>query len=231
MRQFPSGSYSNNRDRRDILARMMTSEQIAQRLAELRVVPVIAIDDVRAALPLADALIAGGLPIAEITFRTPAAAEVIAALRRERPELLVGAGTVLTRENVAAAKASGAQFAVAPGLNADIVRQAQAVDLPFAPGVATPSDIEGALSLGVRLLKFFPAGALGGPAILRAIAAPYRHTGVEFMPTGGVNADNAADYLALDSVVAVGGTWIAKPDDLVEGRWDAIRDRCAAIVG
>lgn len=210
---------------------VMTTQDFTKRLRELRVVPVLAIDDVQAALPLADALIEGGLPIAEITFRTRAAADVIRTLRDERPELLVGAGTVLTRDNLQAARDSGAQFAVAPGCNAEIVRAAQEADLPFAPGVATPSDIEAALALGLRLLKFFPAGALGGPNMLSAIAAPYRHTGVEFMPTGGVNTDNAADYLALDEVVAVGGTWIAKSADLAAGNWDAIRQRCAAVAG
>ncbi|MCG8585876.1 MAG: bifunctional 4-hydroxy-2-oxoglutarate aldolase/2-dehydro-3-deoxy-phosphogluconate aldolase [Pirellulales bacterium] len=213
-----------------MLWQMTQTDTITARLRHLRVVPVIAIEDAAAALPLADALIDGGLPVAEITFRTEAAAEVIATLRGERPDLLVGAGTVLTRENVDAAKESGAQFAVAPGFNPDVVKHAQEVGLPFAPGVATPSDIEGSLALGLMLLKFFPAGALGGPAMLKAISAPYRHTGVEFMPTGGVNAENAAEYLAIDAVVAVGGTWIAKPEDLAEGRWDAIRERCAEIV-
>jgi 2-dehydro-3-deoxyphosphogluconate aldolase/(4S)-4-hydroxy-2-oxoglutarate aldolase len=208
---------------------MIAYEEITERLRRLRVVPVIAIEDAAAALPLADALIDGGLPIAEITFRTAAAAEVIATLRAERPQLLVGAGTVLTAENLHAAKEAGAQFAVAPGLNPAIVRTAQQSNLPFAPGVATASEIELALSLGLRLLKYFPAGALGGATTLSAIAAPYLHTGVQFMPTGGINADNAAEYLALDSVVAVGGTWIAKPDDLAAGRWDAIRARCAAV--
>ncbi len=207
----------------------MSDQAIFERIGQLRIVPVIAIDDVAAALPLADALIEGGLPIAEITFRTAAAAEVIAVLRAERPQLLVGAGTVLTADNLRAASDSGAQFAVAPGLNPDIVRQAQQLELPFAPGVATPSEVEQAMALGAKTLKFFPAGALGGVATLKAIAAPYRHTGVRFIPTGGVKADNVAEYLAMDSVVAVGGTWIATPDDLAAGRWDEIRQRCEAM--
>ena len=207
----------------------MSDQAIFERIGQLRIVPVIAIDDVAAALPLADALIEGGLPIAEITFRTAAAAEVIAVLRAERPQLLVGAGTVLTADNLRAASDSGAQFAVAPGLNPDIVRLAQQLELPFAPGVATPSEVEQAMALGAKTLKFFPAGALGGVATLKAIAAPYRHTGVRFIPTGGVKADNVAEYLAMDSVVAVGGTWIATPDDLAAGRWDEIRQRCEAM--
>ncbi len=204
----------------------MSGQPVFETLSEYGVVPVIAIESVEAALPLADALIEGGLPVAEITFRTAAAADVIRTLTRERPQLLVGAGTVLSTENVDAAQACGAQFAVAPGLNPAIVSCAQEVGLPFAPGVATPSDIEKALSLGCRVLKFFPSEALGGTAMLKALSAPYKHLGVRFMPTGGVNTGNLESYLAEDFVAAVGGTWIAKKDDIAQGNWDAIRDRC-----
>lgn len=190
------------------------------------VVPVIAIESVDAARPLADALIDGGLPVAEITFRTAAAADVIRTLAADRPDLILGAGTVLTIENLEAAKACGARFAVAPGLNPTVVRRARELELPFVPGVATPTDIETALGLGCRVLKFFPAEALGGIAMIKALIAPYKHTGVRFIPTGGVTGDNLAAYLGTDGVAAVGGTWIAKKDDLAEGRWDEIRDRC-----
>ncbi len=209
----------------------MSSPNIFDDLARHGVIPVIAIDDAAAALPLADALIEGGLPVAEITFRTQAAAEVIALLSKERPELIVGAGTVLSRENVDAAKACGAQFAVAPGLNPEVVSHAQAQGLPFAPGVATPSEIEGALNQGCEVLKFFPAGALGGPAMLKALSGPYKHTGVRFVPTGGVNADNLEAYLSLDVVAAVGGTWIAKKADLEAGKWQEIKHRCETVIG
>ena len=137
----------------------------------MRVVPVIAIDSVDAAIPLAEALLAGGLPVAEITFRTAAAAEVIRKISKEQPQLVVGAGTVLTLAKFEAAQASGASFAVAPGLNPQIVARAQQIGLPFIPGVATPSDIETGLALGCRLLKFFPAEALGGVAMLGAVGA------------------------------------------------------------
>jgi 2-dehydro-3-deoxyphosphogluconate aldolase/(4S)-4-hydroxy-2-oxoglutarate aldolase len=206
------------------------SEEIFNRVAQLGVVPVIAIEKVEAAIPLADALIEGGLPVVEITFRTAAAAEVIRKIAKERPQLIVGAGTVLTSANLEAAKASGAAFAVAPGLNPQTVKQAQSIGLPFVPGVATPSDIELGLSLGCKLLKFFPAEANGGVCMIEALSAPYKHTGIRFMPTGGVNTANLESYLKLDIVAAVGGTWIAKKEDLAESKWNDVRARCKAAL-
>lgn len=206
------------------------SEEIFNRVAQLGVVPVIAIENVEAAIPLADALIAGGLPVVEVTFRTAAAAEVIRKMAKERPQLIVGAGTVLTAANLEAAKSSGAAFAVAPGLNPQTVKQAQAMGLPFVPGVATPSDIEAGLSLGCKLLKFFPAEANGGVGMIEALSAPYKHTGVRFMPTGGVSTTNLENYLKIDTVAAVGGTWIAKKEDLAEGKWDDVSQRCRAAL-
>jgi 2-dehydro-3-deoxyphosphogluconate aldolase/(4S)-4-hydroxy-2-oxoglutarate aldolase len=206
------------------------SEEIFSRVAQLGIVPVIAIENADAAIPLADALIEGGLPIVEITFRTAAAAEVIRKITKERPQLIVGAGTVLTAANLEAAKASGAAFAVAPGLNPHTVRQAQAIGLPFMPGIATPSDIELGLSLGCKFLKFFPAESNGGVGMLEALSAPYRHAGIRFMPTGGVNPANLESYLKLDTVAAVGGTWIVKKEDLADGKWDDIRNRCKAAL-
>jgi 2-dehydro-3-deoxyphosphogluconate aldolase/(4S)-4-hydroxy-2-oxoglutarate aldolase len=208
----------------------MQNKELFQQITALGIIPVIAIDNPEAALPLADALLAGGLPIVEITFRTAAAAQVIQTIARERPHLLVGAGTVLTRENLLAARAAGARFAVAPGLNPDIVAQAAELGLPFIPGVATPSDIERALALGCALLKFFPAGLLGGLEMIQALAAPYGHTGIKFVPTGGVNPANLQAYLACGAVGAVGGTWLAKKEDLTSGRWAEITTRCRAAV-
>ena len=208
----------------------MTPAQLYEKVETLRVVPVIAIDSVESALPLADALIAGGLPVAEITFRTEATADVIALLKKERPQLLLGAGTVLTPENVRRARDCGAEFAVAPGLNPEVIREAQKAGLPMSPGVMTPSDIERAIQLGVKVLKFFPAGAAGGVEMLKSISEPYRHLGIRFIPTGGVTADNAAEYLAEANVMAVGGTWIAKKDLIAAGNWDAITENCRQIV-
>ena len=206
------------------------SEEIFSRIAQLGVVPVIAIENVDGAIPLADALIDGGLPVVEITFRTAAAVEVIRKLAKERPQLIVGAGTVLTAANVEAAKNSGAVFAVAPGLNPQTVKHAQSVGLPFMPGVATPSDIEMGLSIGCKLLKFFPAESNGGVGMIEALSAPYKHAGVRFMPTGGVNPSNLESYLKIGTVAAVGGTWIAKAEDLAKGNWEEIRNRCKAAL-
>ncbi len=194
------------------------------------VVPILAIENVEAALPLANALLQGGLPVVEITFRTAAAAEVIRVLAQECPRLVVGAGTVLTPANLKSAKDSGAAFAVAPGLNPDIVKRARDVGLPFVPGVATPTDIEMGLALGCKLLKFFPAEALGGVAMLEALSAPFQHTGLRFMPTGGLNLANLESYLKLQTVAAAGGTWIARKQDLLDGQWAEIRDRCIAAL-
>lgn len=199
---------------------------VLDRVAELGVVPVIAIDSVAHALPLADALLAGGLPVVEITFRTSAAADVIRLLAKERPDLIVGAGTVLTPDTVKIAVDAGARFAVAPGLNPRVVKAAQELTFPFVPGIANPSDIEAGLELGCKLLKFFPAEALGGTKLLSALSAPYKHTGVRFMPTGGASTANLEAYLKIDTVAAVGGTWIAKKEDLSEGKWDVIAQRC-----
>ena len=205
---------------------MKTIAQIQEILQHTGIVPVIAIESASHALPLADALLEGGIPLVEITFRTSAALEVIQILSRERPKLLIGAGTVLTIENLKSARDAGAAFAVAPGLNPEIVKAAAALQLPFMPGVATPSEVEGALSLGCRTLKFFPAEALGGLDMLNALLAPYGHTGIRFMPTGGVTTANLSKYLACKGVSAVGGTWLAKKEDMAEGHWGEILKRC-----
>ncbi len=198
-------------------------------LAHHGVVPVIALDDAAAALPLADALIAGGLPVAEITFRTAAARDTIAAIARHRPDMIVGAGTVLDEGQVDAALDAGARFALSPGLDAAVLAHA-ARGLPFAPGIMTPTDLQAALRHGCRMVKFFPAMAAGGPAMLKNIAAPYAHTGVGFNPTGGVTPDNLPDWLAIPEVRAVGGTWIATRADIAAGNWDRITANARAAV-
>ncbi len=196
--------------------------EIFDRLASERIVPVIAIDNADDAVPLADALLAGGLSSAEVTFRTPAAAEAIARIAKERPQMLVGAGTVLSPETLKAAKDAGAKFAVARGLNPRVVEAARELDMPFIPGVATPSEIEQGLSYGLDLLKLFPAEQLGGVKYLSAISAPYKHTGVKFMVTGGIKADGAKAWLELPVVAAVGGSWLATSKDIAAGKWAEI---------
>jgi 2-dehydro-3-deoxyphosphogluconate aldolase/(4S)-4-hydroxy-2-oxoglutarate aldolase len=203
---------------------------IFEQIAHFRVVPVIAIESSEAALPLADALIAGGLPIAEITFRTEAAATVIRKMSHDRYNLFVGAGTIVTLDNLKAAVDSGAKFGVAPGCNPKIIEAAHVMNFPFVPGVCTPSDIEMALSCGCKILKFFPAGAMGGLNLLKTLIAPYAHTGVQFMPTGGISPANLNEYLATKGVVACGGTWIATKEDIASAKWELIASRCHEIV-
>lgn len=199
-------------------------------IAGLGVVPVIAIERASDAVALADALLEGGLPVAEITFRTAAAADVLAAIRDNRPELCIGAGTVLDTDSLDRAIAAGARFGLAPGFDETIVAAAKKAGLPFCPGVMTPSDLSAAARSGVRLAKFFPAGAAGGPTFLDAIAAPFAHLGLRFIPTGGVSEATIGDWLKLRSVVAVGGTWIARTDDIREGRFAAITAKARAAV-
>jgi 2-dehydro-3-deoxyphosphogluconate aldolase/(4S)-4-hydroxy-2-oxoglutarate aldolase len=204
----------------------MTQEELFQTLKKYGVVPVIAIEAVESALPLADALAEGGLPVAEITFRTAAAGEVIARIGKERPKVILGAGTVLSSENLRAAKSSGARFGVAPGTNPDILAEAVRLGLPFIPGVVTPSEVEKALALGAKIQKFFPSEASGGLAMIKALAGPYGHTGVKFMPTGGVSLGNLEEYLKNEAVLCVGGTWIASKELIAAKKWDEIRDNC-----
>jgi len=199
-------------------------------IASLGVVPVIAIEKASDAVPLADALLEGGLPVAEITFRTEAAADVLAAIRDARPELVIGAGTILDRGSLRRAIDSGARFALAPGYDPNIVDAAKEADLPFCPGIMTPTDLTQATARGVRLAKFFPAGVAGGPKALSGIAAPFAHLGVRFIPTGGVTQATIGDWLAVRQVVAVGGTWIAKTEDIREGRFKAIAQNAAEAV-
>ena len=199
-------------------------------LSDYGIVPVIAIDDVKDALPLADALIAGGLPVAEITFRTAAARDVIAEIAKHRPEVQLGAGTVVSTEQADAVLAAGARFALSPGLDIEVLAHAAQAGLPFAPGIMTPTDLQAALKAGCKMVKFFPAMAAGGPNMLKNIAAPYAHTGVGFNPTGGVNMDNLGDWLALPQVRAVGGTWIAAKPDIAAGNWEKIADNARAAV-
>lgn len=199
-------------------------------IAGLGVVPVIAIERASDAVALADALLEGGLPVAEITFRTEAAADVLAAMRDARPELCIGAGTVLDTSNLQRAIDAGARFGLAPGFDPEIVDAAKAAGLPFCPGIMTPSDLTLVSARDVRLAKFFPAGVAGGPKALSGISAPFAHLGIRFIPTGGVTEATIGEWLALKQVIAVGGTWIAKTEDIREGRFSTIARNAAAAV-
>jgi 2-dehydro-3-deoxyphosphogluconate aldolase/(4S)-4-hydroxy-2-oxoglutarate aldolase len=201
---------------------------VLEQFAAVRVLPVIVIDDPNDALPLARALFEGGLPCAEVTLRTPRAVEALRRIAGELPDMLVGAGTVLTPAQAAEARGAGARFVVAPGFNAGMVEFCQSVNLPVFPGVCTPTEIEMALGAGLSVLKFFPAEPIGGLPFLKAVAAPY--TTVSFMPMGGIGPSNLASYLAFPRVVACGGSWMAPNDWIAAGQFDRIRDTTRAAV-
>ncbi len=191
-------------------------------LGETRVIPVVAIDNPDQAEPLAEALLKGGIDVIEVTFRTAAAGAAIARIAARYPEMNVGAGTVLTVDLADQALNAGATFGVAPGLNPDIVEHFGKRNALFIPGVVTPSEIERALGLGCKLLKFFPAEPAGGVDMLKALAGPYAFYGIKFCATGGLNLENMNDYLALPTVAAIGGSWIATRQQIACGEWNTI---------
>jgi 2-dehydro-3-deoxyphosphogluconate aldolase/(4S)-4-hydroxy-2-oxoglutarate aldolase len=195
---------------------------------QLGVIPVVAIEDAKDAPALGDALIAGGLPCAEITFRTVAAAESIRTLASQFPDLLVGAGTLLSVEQAQNAIESGAKFLVTPGFDAEVVDYCLSQRIPIYPGVATPTEINMALKMGLNILKFFPAEALGGIATLKAIAAPYGN--VRFIPTGGINQQNLVEYLSQSTVLACGGSWLVKKTSIADGEFETITRLTAEAV-
>jgi 2-dehydro-3-deoxyphosphogluconate aldolase/(4S)-4-hydroxy-2-oxoglutarate aldolase len=197
------------------------------RIEDIGIVPVIVLDDPDLAAPLADALAGGGLPCAEVTFRTPRAVEALTTMARD-PRLLVGAGTVLTAGQVDAAVRAGAAYIVSPGYSREVVRACQDRSVPVIPGVATPTEIQMALQDGITLVKFFPAEAIGGPRTLSAMAAPF--PGLRFIPTGGISPDNLQDYLMLPSVAAVAGTWMTSPGLISGHRWADVRRLAAEAV-
>ncbi len=196
-------------------------EDLYQKLYETGIIPVIKIDDAENAVPLAKALIDGGLPAAEITFRTAAAADAIKAITQAFPDMLVGAGTVLTPEQADAAKAAGAQFIVSPGLNPKVVKHCIDIGIPMLPGCSNPSDIEAAIELGLDVVKFFPAEAAGGLPMLKAMAAPYGN--IRFMPTGGLNENNILNYLSFDKIIAYGGSFMVKDEYIKNKEFDKIK--------
>ena len=194
---------------------------ILEKISKIGIVPVVVLDDAKDAAPLAKALCEGGLPCAEVTFRTAAAAQSIKEMTTAFPDMLVGAGTVLTTEQVDNAVNAGAKFIVAPGLNPTVVKYCMDKNIPVVPGVNNPSNIETALELGLDVVKFFPAEQSGGIAMIKAMAAPY--VNVKFMPTGGINAKNLNDYLSFDKIIACGGSWMVKKDLIAAGKFDEIK--------
>ncbi|AGH80059.1 keto-hydroxyglutarate-aldolase/keto-deoxy-phosphogluconate aldolase [Psychromonas sp. CNPT3] len=198
------------------------------RLEEIKVIPVIAIEDASKAVKLAQVLIENGLPCAEVTFRTEQAVESIKLMRQAYPDMLIGAGTVLTAEQVDMAIDAGVNFIVSPGFNPTIVRYCQQRGMPIVPGINCPSHVEQAMEMGLRTLKFFPAEASGGVAMLKSLSAVYP---IKFMPTGGVNPSNVNDYLSLPSVLACGGTWMVPNTLIEEERWSELAQLVANVAG
>ena len=195
---------------------------VSETIQKMGVVPVVVLNDAKDAAPLAKALVEGGLPCAEVTFRTEAAEESIRIMANDFPEMFVGAGTVLTIEQVDRAVAAGAKFIVSPGFDPEIVDYCIEKDIPVYPGCITPSEVAQAVKRGLKVIKFFPAEQFGGLATIKALAAPY--TGIKFMPTGGVSAKNLESYLSFDKIVACGGSWMVKGDLVKEGKFDEIKE-------
>ena len=200
----------------------MFPEILLERIEAAGVLAVLQIDDVSAAVPVARALVAGGIRAMELTLRTPVAIEAIERICGDVPEMTVGAGTVLTPQQVRDVQAAGGVFGVSPGMNPRVVGEANRLGLPFAPGVCTPTEMELAIEQGCRLLKFFPAEPSGGLPYLRSVAAPLAHLGVRFVPLGGIDASNLAEYLREPAVLAVGGSWLAPRQSIRQQDWSGI---------
>lgn len=186
------------------------------------IIPVIVIEDAEDAEPLAEALLKGGMNVIEVTFRTTAAATAISRIAKAFPEMLLGAGTVLTDEQAQRALDAGVSFGLAPGLNPATVERFKKAGVPFIPGVMTPSDIEAGLALGYSVLKFFPAEAAGGVKTIKALSGPYASQGIKFCPTGGIGRHNMNDYLALPTVASIGGSWLATKQQIADNAWSTI---------
>ncbi len=202
--------------------------ELLEQVKSYGVVPVVVLNDAKDAAPLADALCAGGLPCAEVTFRTAAAEESIRIMATAHPEMLIGAGTVLTVDQVDRATAAGAKFIVSPGFDPEIVDYCIGKNIPILPGCVTPSEVAQAVKRGLEVIKFFPAEQFGGLSTIKALAAPY--TAVKFMPTGGVSAKNLADYLGFGRIIACGGSWMVKGDLVAAGEFDKIKELTAEAV-
>lgn len=202
--------------------------EVLQKLSNIGIVPVVVIDDVEKAVPLAKALVAGGIPCAEVTFRTAEAEEAIKRMSAEVPELIVGAGTVLTTEQADRAVAAGAKFLVSPGFNRKVVDYCISKGYLITPGTSRPSDVEQAIECGLEVIKFFPAEAAGGLPMIKAMCGPYKT--VKFMPTGGINASNINSYLAFDKIICCGGSWMVKGDLVKADKFDEITKLCQQAV-
>lgn len=211
-----------------VMDQPLFDQPLADKVAAAGVVAVLVIDEAGDAVPLARALLSGGVDVMELTLRTPAALDALRCIRREVPEMTAGIGTILTVDQLQAARDAGAAFGVSPGCNPRLLAAAREAGFPFGPGIATPSDIEAALEHGARLLKFFPAEQLGGLPYLRAMAAPYAHLGLRYIPLGGLTSANAGRYLDDPLIAAIGGSWIAPREAIKAHDWAAIEANARA---
>ncbi|VGO14862.1 Putative KHG/KDPG aldolase [Pontiella desulfatans] len=207
----------------------MFPAKMMQRLEKGGVVAGFSIENSEQAVPIAKALLAGGIDAIELTLRTPAAMEALKAICDAKLDMLVGVGTILTPGQAVAVKAAGADFAVAPGMNPRVIKAAAEVDLPFAPGIASPSELEIAIENGCRFVKFFPAEAAGGIKYLRSMGAPYKHLDIQYFPLGGLNAENMSDYLKEPNVPVIGGSWIVKKDLVENEDWAGLTAHAAEV--
>ena len=206
---------------------MTPESELGQRIAQAKIIAVLVIDRAEDAVPLAKALLDGGVEIMELTLRTPAAIDALREVRQHTPEMMAGIGTILTKDQVDEVVSAGAHFGVSPGVNPHVIEHARNQQLPFGPGVMTPTDIDQSIACGCRLLKFFPASTSGGLKHLKNIAAPYAHLGIGFIPLGGINAENMRDYLDSPLITAIGGSWLAPRDLIAAGDWAEITRRAA----
>ena len=201
-------------------------KEIQDEIAKEGIIAVLEIESEQNAVPLAKALLEGGISVIELALRTPAAVPSISLIAKEVPQMYIGIGTIIESGQAAMVKKeSGVRFGVSPGINPEIVKEAIAADLPFAPGVATPSEIEQAISLGCRVVKLFPAEGMGGLSYIKSICAPYNHLGVKYIPLGGVTMDNLASYAQFSPILAIGGSWIATKDLIKAQNWTEITKR------
>ncbi len=207
---------------------MFTKELLSQ-LSNSKVVAGFSIEKVEDAIPIAKALFAGGIEVIELTLRTNSALDAVKCIAESVPEIVLGVGTILTPEQAIQIKQAGADFGVSPGMNPDVIKTAQKMDFPFAPGIATPSELEAAIALGCRFVKFFPAEANGGVKYLKSMSTPYKHLGIKYFPLGGLNVENMNSYLDYDDVIAIGGSWIVD-STLVEAKdWIGLTNRAAEV--
>lgn len=207
---------------------MFPNELLIQ-LRNSRVVAGFSIENVEDAIPIAKALLAGGIDVIELTLRTDCALAAVERIAEVVPEISLGVGTILTPEQVVQVKEAGAHFGVSPGMNPNVIRKAEEIDLPFAPGIATPSELEAAIALGCRFVKFFPAEASGGRNYLKSISAPYKHLGIQYFPLGGLNAENMNHYLDLEDVIAIGGSWIVDSSFVIAKDWSGLAKRATEV--